>query len=893
MNNDIKLIIACEVFKNELESLKSEISVPIIWIEHSLHSVPNKLRRKIQEEINKAEKEMEPGSKVLLMFGNCGGALNELHTNMLHLIYPEVPDCTPILLGSMGKYTELQNHRPGTYYFNNSWIESGNNPLDKNREYALKYGEELAWELSNEIYKNYTHFTLINNGCYNIEKSREFVKESCRQFNKEYSEEMGSLEFIADILNNRCRMVHILPDSEKEENEFEKEVNVTEINSKKHSEGLLLGVDTGGTYTDGVILDLNTKSVVSTYKSITTHYDLTVGIKRVIENIVKNVNTREIRMVSISTTLATNMMVEGKGGRVALILVGYDREIIKKYNFYKDFSTDIYGFFTGGHDVKGKEKAEVDIEEIKEFVNKYKNKVDAFALSSYFSVYNPSHEQLIKKSIKEITDKPVVCGHELSGQLNAVKRAATTVINAKLIPAINRLIEDIKSVMREKEITAPLYIVKGDGSIVSAEVAKEKPIETILSGPAASAIGARALTEKDDCVIVDMGGTTTDVGLYKQGKLKLNPSGIKVDQIYTHVQAMDMVTAGIGGDSSIHFGINRITVGPKRIMPLCRLAYKFPCVKEIIEAFSSMYVSPDQIHDYIDFVYIERIGIKYTSEDPLEMEIINAIKEAPLNIQSLASKLNTTIVKLRKKIENLYNKGIIEYAGFTPTDIAHCEDFLKKWDIDTSKKALKFICFNSSSDKEKLITKIKKEINKKILSCIFDVLGEEYINNWNLEGIVSSIVHHKKDALLKLNPELSIPIIAVGAPAEFYIKEIENYIKTDVIIPTNYDVANAVGAVSANISLRLKGKVECDNKLAENQIFRVYSYLGIKEFASKQDAYDFFINTGKDKLTAEAKIAGADDIIINEWKEEQDEDRYFYQMDIELIAFGRPILSNA
>ncbi|WP_407313517.1 DUF1638 domain-containing protein [Desulfosporosinus sp. SB140] len=215
MDNSIKLIIACEAFKGELEAFKDSINVKILWVEQALHNVPDKLHIKIEEKIQEAEKILIPGDIVLLFLGNCGGALKGISSKTLILIYPDIDDCIPVILGSMERFKRIQAERPGTFYLNKNWIDAGEDPLNSSKKYVETYGEKKGWKVAKLMYKNYTNFSLIDNGCYALEKYRIHVHEACEKFEKIYSEEKGDLKFVEAILNNQCPMVTILPKSQK------------------------------------------------------------------------------------------------------------------------------------------------------------------------------------------------------------------------------------------------------------------------------------------------------------------------------------------------------------------------------------------------------------------------------------------------------------------------------------------------------------------------------------------------------------------------------------------------------------------------------------------------------------------------------------------------------
>lgn len=891
MDDNIKLIIACEVFKSELQQLKDHIKVPILWVEHSLHNVPNKLKLELQKKINEAEREIPPGGTVLLMFGNCGGALDGISSKTLKLIYPEVHDCTPILLGSVEKYEKLQMERPGSFYFNHAWIESGNNPLGKHEYYIKRYGKELALELSQEIYKNYTHFVLINNNCGDLPKAREYVKRACEKLNKQYAEELGDLNLIKKILNNQHRMVNILPEDDNAVKDntiaVEKRHQEQSFSSKKK---LVIGIDTGGTYTDGVLIDLSSNDIVQKYKTETTHYDLSICVKETIKSLLAHTQKEKISRICVSTTLATNMIVENKGGRVALILIGYDEDLMKRYRFYDRLKVQAVGLFAGGHDVKGRQKEELDVTGIRNFVEQHAEDVDAFAVSSYFSVYNPSHEQHVKQIIKEIAEKPVVCGHELSEKLDSVKRAATASLNAKLIPEIKKLINGINTCMKELDLKVPLFIVKGDGSIVSYNVAQERPIETILSGPASSAIGAKDLGKQKTYIVIDIGGTTTDVGLCKDETLKVNPLGVKINDIYTHVNAVDMVTTALGGDSRINFKDDEITIGPDRVMPLCRLAVLYPHIRDYMRSLPTLYIIAEELQDYIDFAYIDTKNKRvdaYQTKKELQQRIIKELKNGPMNVKSLSRKLNTNCIKLRRSIKDLNDKRIINWAGFTPTDLGHSMGLVDKWDKMSSTNVFEFICRVLNRDRKQIRQKIEAEINKKLLIPVFDVLRGESVYPYPADEIAKTIVYSKQNSLFSLNSKLKMPIVAVGAPAKIFTYRIKDFIDCDVIIPDNHEVANAVGAAAGKIIVRTKGKIECDNKMAQSPLFKVYNFMGITEFKDLESAYGFLLETGKNKLEAEMDCSGTKEFIMKEYRREYDDENY-YKMEIQLIAYGNP-----
>jgi N-methylhydantoinase A/oxoprolinase/acetone carboxylase beta subunit len=198
------------------------------------------------------------------------------------------------------------------------------------------------------------------------------------------------------------------------------------------------------------------------------------------------INLNQIKMVSLSTTLATNAIVEGQGAEVGLIGIGFDPQ--------QGLPTPHFACIHGGCNIKGKFTTPLDMQAAEKAILEMKDKVDAFAVSGYLSVRNPAQELQVQKLIFELTGYPVVAAHQLTTVLGLHERTVTAVLNARLMPLITDLMDSVKQSTAARGIEAPLMVVRGDGSLIGEKVAREKPIETILSGPAASIIGALTLT---------------------------------------------------------------------------------------------------------------------------------------------------------------------------------------------------------------------------------------------------------------------------------------------------------------------------------------------------------------------------------------------------------------
>ena len=228
---------------------------------------------------------------------------------------------------------------------------------------------------------------------------------------------------------------------------------------------LLLGVDTGGTYTDAVLMR-DDEAVLASAKALTTRHDLAEGIGRAVGAVLdtEKINPANISMVSMSTTLATNALVEGQAERVALICIGFTERNLDTHDLRKALKGDPVLLCAGGHDHAGEEAAALDTDAVQAFVDRMGKEVTGFAVAAQFATRNPDHEMTVAALIRDKTGRPVSASHQLSARLNGPKRAMTALLNARLIGMIDRLIGRSETKLREMGITAPIMVVRGDGA---------------------------------------------------------------------------------------------------------------------------------------------------------------------------------------------------------------------------------------------------------------------------------------------------------------------------------------------------------------------------------------------------------------------------------------------
>ena len=300
--------------------------------------------------------------------------------------------------------------------------------------------------------------------------------------------------------------------------------------------GYALGIDTGGTFTDAVLLNA-AREVVAASKSLTTRFDLAQGIAASLDGLPAEW-LAQVELVSLSTTLTTNSVVEGKGSPVCALLLGYDTHQIKTSGLVDLLGHEAIESLPGGHDAGGVALAALDEQACRAAIAKHASRVSAFAISATFAVRNPAHETQLRAWVQELCDVPVTCGHELASSLGAPRRALTAALNARMISHVKTLIDSVQRTLAQRHIDAPLMIVKGDGSLINVASALQRPVSTVLSGPAASVLGACALSGLHNAIVADMGGTTTDIAVVRGGLPALSFDGAMVGNWRPMIEAV-------------------------------------------------------------------------------------------------------------------------------------------------------------------------------------------------------------------------------------------------------------------------------------------------------------------------------------------------------------------
>ncbi len=672
---------------------------------------------------------------------------------------------------------------------------------------------------------------------------------------------------------------------------------------------LLLGIDTGGTYTDAALLETSVKNpngmVIAKAKSLTTRQDFAVGIAGAAATAIANSgrDPADIGMVSLSTTLATNALVEGQGGRIALITIGFAERDLKNAGLAEALGSDPVLLIDGGHTSHGSQANSLDVDTLHDQIEALASGVTGFAVAGYFAVRNPAHEVAVRDIIIEKTGKAVTCSHELSARLNGPKRALTTVLNARLVPMITRLIEATRRGLTQQNVTAPLMIVRGDGALVSAEFAARRPIETILSGPAASLVGACYLTGENSAFVNDIGGTTSDVAMLEGGKPTIDPDGARVGGYRTMVEAVSMHTFGLGGDSETTLSGPAlkpiITLGPRRLVPVSLIAHQFgQCIHDALDKQIK-----SKLNNRNDGRFAIRSGAGLeTGLSQTEKRIFDRTTDQPQALEDLLESAAQSAALTR-----LVEKGLILLSGLTPSDAIHADGGLCDWDRDAAIKALQLFgrqrdgggnayCSDPQELARRIINRVQRRSAEVILETAFRCEGSDGEEALALPLIQSILdqraLDNPSNRHVKLSLALDRPIIGLGASASSYHPQAADLLNGRAIIPDHADVANAIGAVVGQISVKAEATI---TQPTEGR----FQVTGIeKPFINETQAIDAAEILVRENIQALAREAGAgDDIDISvehDIKRANIESReIMIEARITALATGRPPIAQS
>ncbi|PVA10797.1 hydantoinase [Pelagivirga sediminicola] len=661
---------------------------------------------------------------------------------------------------------------------------------------------------------------------------------------------------------------------------------------------ILLGVDTGGTYTDAVLIR-DEAEVIASAKALTTRHDLAIGIGEAVENVLASsgISPDRIALASLSTTLATNALVEGQGGRVGLIYIGFREQDLDGHGLRAALAGDPALMLAGGHDHAGFPARPLDTGALEQWLAQ-DHGISAYAVAAQFATRNPEHELETARIIAEMTGRPVSCSHHLSAKLNGPKRALTALLNARLIGMITRLIGRAEEKLHDLGIAAPLMVVRGDGALISAKQAQERPIETILSGPAASIVGARWLTGADTALVSDIGGTTTDVAVLRGGKPMIDPAGAQVGPWRTMVEAVGMRTTGLGGDSAVSVQADGLAggvfLGPRRVLPVSLIAHE----------------SPDIVHRTLDAQLRNTVPGEHDAEFVRAVPGIDggglAERDAALLDRIAGGGVQPVGAVLRTRLEaqalrRLIGRGLIQVSGVTPSDASHVLRGAGAWDTEAAEKALTLLARKRTGSGNQLAQSAgamaQMVVDQLTFQTVLVILETGFAEEAEHFGLPpDQLARHiltrrgldRHRGLMRLDTGLNVPVVGLGASAGTYYPAVGERLGCEMILPEHAGVANAIGAVVGRVTIRRSGTVTSP---AEG-LYRVHLETGPEDYGDAETALTALQQALESAASADAIAAGAEDLQITATRDlrtaQAEARQVFLEGEITVEASGRP-----
>lgn len=534
-----------------------------------------------------------------------------------------------------------------------------------------------------------------------------------------------------------------------------------------------LGLDTGGTYTDAVLLALRTREVVRTAKTPTTHHDLKLGVAQAMRQVMagSGVDPADVALLAVSTTLATNAVLEDRGDRVGCVAIGFPIPM--------DLPVLAQHFVPGGHLIGGREAESLDLESLLEgVVVMHRSGAEAYAVCSVMSMENPAHELVAAKSISLVApESPVFCSHECSSLPGFRERAATTVLNARLTSTMRRFAAGVEQSMRELGIECPVRILRGDASDLPLELGPRHAVETVGSGPAATTWFGKSMAKARDAVVVDVGGTSTDVTLVQEGRPVLMDQGQRIGKWDTHVRSLSMYTVAAGGDSLVQLkSAAELTVGPRRVLPLC-LAPAMPAPRNWLgpELAARMLFPGPALQ-------------KGAPDDPL-LEFL--LRNGAASAESLRLELSVSTLEMERRLDRLSRKQLVLESGFTPTDALHVLGRLELGNGAVATAGAEALAARLGISPTEFCARVVREVQEAVEDAVV-----RHLLNWEgARGMGGLLDQRHGFRHLRLHFSLSAPLIGVGAAARLFLPAVADSLRTEIVLPKHHAVGNALGAL--------------------------------------------------------------------------------------------------
>lgn len=600
-----------------------------------------------------------------------------------------------------------------------------------------------------------------------------------------------------------------------------------------------IGIDTGGTYTDAVVYDFVTRTILASAKALTTRDDLSIGILQALDALDPAL-LQKAGIVSLSTTLATNACVEGKGGRAKLLFLGVDRKTVDWVGadagltdpaliYCLDARTSSNGHVMEAPDWGAFLRDSAD----------WFSDADALAIVALNAASGAaSLETEARDAVSARYPIPVICGHELFMDLDAIRRGAGALLNGRLIPVLSEFLAAIRKALRARGLDLPVSIMRSDGSLMSEQFTGVRPVETILCGPAASIVGGQALSGAREAVIVDMGGTTTDLALIRDGFAIQATSGIRIGAWNTFVKGVYVETLGLGGDSAVRpDGNGVLRLEHTRAIPLSVASSRWPGINPALRNLLKLREKHSlPLHEFFSLVrdISDRPG--YTDE---EKRFCASLRDGPLIYEDAARAAGRDIYGLN--VTRLEREGAVLRIGLTPTDIMHLKGDFSAFDREAAALGAQFVANCARISVEALCGWVYGEVKRRLYLSVASMLIREEMPSFQKNGIGADLnafldrawkmSEQAREGCVHFGVSTRSVLVGVGAPIHIFLPDVARALGTACVIPEYAGVANALGSVVGNVSATSRATIH-----PEGEGFRVLHALLSKEAPTLEEA---------------------------------------------------------
>jgi N-methylhydantoinase A/oxoprolinase/acetone carboxylase beta subunit len=346
--------------------------------------------------------------------------------------------------------------------------------------------------------------------------------------------------------------------------------------------------------------------------------------------------------------------------------------------------------------------------------------------------------------------------------------------------------------MEARGIRAPIMVLKGDGNLMNIRMGRERPVETLLSGPAASARGGLLLSALQDCITVDIGGTSTDIAVMEKGQCRISKEGAVVGVWPTRVEAVNVRTVALGGDSEIRVSARRqIHIGPERVTPLCFARAVFPDLM-------------DRMRTTGDTRFFMASKQKHGRLTPVETKLVDHLRNnGPQSIREIEETLEGVYL-VERYLRALKGKGAVEGVGMTPTDVLHALDRYNEGESDAARLGVEVMAEQLQMKAEdlanRIVAKVRSRIAEEVLKKVISDEIESLPHSDGMQHLMDGMSGERSFSNFALKAHLKYPLVGLGGPAGAFMPPLAERLGVEVVIPEDHDVGNAIGAVCGQVS---------------------------------------------------------------------------------------------